>query len=192
VREPQRADHAWPGSATAPIDPELDDGQEAVRHRRGHRVLTLAVVAAGGAAGALARYGLSAAFPATGHADWATLGINTAGGLAIGLVMAVLTASRSGHPLVRAFAVTGVLGGFTTFSTAIVDVQRSLDAGAPGTAFAYLAGTAALSVFATVAGLAAGGWLMRQERWFLAADPAGRDDGRRHDQAAAGPGPVQR
>ena len=59
---------------------------------------------------------------------------------------------------------TGVLGGFTTFSTAIVDVQRSLDAGAPGTALGYLFGTLALALAATAAGLTAGGWLIRRIR----------------------------
>jgi len=70
----------------------------------------------------------------------------------------------SAHPLIRPFAVTGMLGGFTTFSTAIVDVQRSLDAGAPGTALGYLFGTLALALAATAAGLTAGGWLTRRIR----------------------------
>ena len=78
--------------------------------------------------------------------------------------MAILSGIPSAHPLIRPFAVTGVLGGFTTFSTAIVDVQRSLDAGAPGTALGYLFGTLALALAATAAGLTAGGWLIRRIR----------------------------
>jgi fluoride exporter len=147
-----------------PVDPEADD-PAAPRPGRDGLGRVLIVIAAGGAAGALARYGLSAAFPAAaGRADWATLGINAAGCLVIGVLMAILSGLPSAHRLIRPFAVTGVLGGFTTFSTAIVDVQRSLDAGAPGTAFGYLAGTLALALAATTAGLAAGGWLIRRVR----------------------------
>ena len=51
-----------------------------------------------------------------------------------------------------------------TFSTAIVDVQRSLDAGAPGTALAYLFVTLALALAASAAGLSAGGWLIHRVR----------------------------
>ena len=145
-----------------PIDPEASDPAAGRPGRHGPARI-LAVIAAGGAAGALARYGLSAAFPAAaGGADWATLGINAAGCAVIGVLMAILSGIRSAHPLIRPFAVTGVLGGFTTFSTAIVDVQRSLDAGAPGTALAYLFGTLALA--ASAAGLSAGGWLIRRVR----------------------------
>jgi fluoride exporter len=146
------------------IDPEADDSPAKRPDRRG-QARVLAVIAAGGAAGALARYGFSAAFPAAaGGADWATLGINAAGCAVIGLLMAIVSGIPSAHPLIRPFAVTGVLGGFTTFSTAIVDVQRYLDAGAPGTAIGYLFGTLALALAATAAGLTAGGWLIRRIR----------------------------
>jgi CrcB protein len=146
------------------IDPEAGDSPAERPDRRG-QARVLAVIAAGGAAGALARHGFSAAFPAAaGGADWATLGINAAGCAVIGVLMAILSGIRSAHPLIRPFAVTGVLGGFTTFSTAIVDVQRSLDAGAPGTALAYLFGTLALALAASAAGLSAGGWLIRRVR----------------------------
>ena len=147
-----------------PVDPEAA-GPGVERPGRHGLARILAVIAAGGAAGALARYGLSAAFPAaSGGADRATLGINAAGCAVIGVVMAILSGIRSAHPLIRPSAVTGVLGGFTTFSTAIVDVQRSLDAGAPGTALAYLFGTLALALAASAAGLSAGGWLIRRVR----------------------------
>lgn len=165
-------EHECTAEFRQPIDPEADDPPAERAGVRGHgRVLI--VIAAGGAAGALARYGLSAAFPAAaGRADWATLGINAAGCAVIGLLMAIVSALPSAHPLIRPFAVTGVLGGFTTFSTAIVDVQRSLDAGAPGTALGYLFGTLALALAATAAGLAAGGRLIR---WIRPAPPIGVD-----------------
>jgi CrcB protein len=52
---------------------------------------------------------------------------------------------------VRPFFGTGVLGGFTTFSTYAVDIQRLIDAHHPRTALAYL--------FATLLGALAAVWL---------------------------------
>jgi CrcB protein len=51
------------------------------------------------------------------------------------------------HPLLRPFVGTGVLGGFTTFSTYAVDVERLVDGGRPGVALGYLA----LTVLAALA-----------------------------------------
>ena len=66
--------------------------------------------------------------------------------------MAILSGVRYAHSLIRPFAVMGVLGGFTTFSTDIVDIQRSLDAGAPASALAYLVGTLAAALAASPPG----------------------------------------
>ncbi|MEP7022238.1 MAG: CrcB family protein [Actinomycetota bacterium] len=119
------------------------------------RWLTLAVIAAGGAAGALARYGLSAAFPhPAGAFDWATLGINVSGCALIGALMVAITEVWQAHQLVRPFLVVGMLGGFTTFSTYIVDIERSLDAGAAASALAYLALTLMAALIAVCAGIA--------------------------------------
>src|ERR1700689_208306 len=102
-------------------------GQAPARPDAGWR--TLAVIAVGGAAGALARYGLATAFPhPAGSFDWVTLGINVSGCALIGALMVAITEVWPGHPLARPFLAVGVLGGFTTFSTYIVDIQRSLDA----------------------------------------------------------------
>jgi CrcB protein len=112
--------------------------------------LTLAVIAAGGVIGALARLGIETAFPhRAGGFDWATLAINVTGCALIGVLMVILTEMRPVHRLAGPFLGTGVLGGFTTFSTYIVDAQQSLTRGAPLTALAYL-------VLTLAAGLAAG------------------------------------
>jgi fluoride exporter len=83
------------------------------------------VVAGGGVIGSLARYGLSEAIP-HGPAEfpWATFVTNVLGCFAIGLLLARLT-PRS-HPLLRPFLGTGILGGFTTFSTFAVDTEKLL------------------------------------------------------------------
>ena len=115
-----------------PVDSDVDVhvAAQATELRRAPWAV-LSVIALGGSLGALARFGLSVAFPA-GPAGfpWATFGINVSGSLLIG-VLAVFV-SRANRPLLRPFAGVGVLGGFTTFSTYVVDIQRLVD----GRAFA--------------------------------------------------------
>jgi fluoride exporter len=115
---------------------------------------TLAVISAGGVLGALARYGLTSAFPSppTGF-DWAVFGINVAGCFCVGIVIVALTESRQAHYLIRPFLATGVLGGFTTFSTYIDGVQRAVTVGAPRTALLYAAVTPVAALAAAWAGI---------------------------------------
>jgi len=80
---------------------------------------TLAAVAAGGVLGALARYGISAAWDSV----WAVWAVNVTGCFLIGALMVVID-RRPVSALLRPFVGVGVLGGYTTFSTAMVDVQR--------------------------------------------------------------------
>ncbi|GAA3799248.1 fluoride efflux transporter CrcB [Streptomyces chiangmaiensis] len=112
----------------------------------------VAVVALGGAIGAAARYGAALLWPTqTGGFPWTTFCVNLAGCAVIGLFMVVITDVWAAHRLVRPFFGTGVLGGFTTFSTYAVDTERLVDAGHPRTALAYL--------FATLVGALATVWL---------------------------------
>src|SRR6185503_14749578 len=97
----------------------------------------LGVVALGGAAGAVGRYGLAVAWPhRPGTFPWATFVTNVTGCLLIGVLMVLITEVWSAHRLLRPFLGTGVLGGYTTFSTYTVDVQQLVAAGAPRTALA--------------------------------------------------------
>jgi CrcB protein len=125
----------------------------------------LGAISAGGALGASARYGLGVAVPAgpTGF-PWATFGINVSGCLLIGVLMVCVTQLWPARRLVRPFLGVGVLGGFTTFSTYVVEIQHLLSAGAVVTALAYLAGTVAAALPATWLGLAATRWLVRRFR----------------------------
>jgi CrcB protein len=92
--------------------------------------------------GATARYAASLWWPThPGGFPWTTLGVNIAGCAVIGVFMVVITEIRTAHPLVRPFFGTGVLGGFTTFSTYAVDIRNLLDGGHAGTGLAYLAAT---------------------------------------------------
>jgi CrcB protein len=138
-----------------PIDSDIDLHVERQRTEllRTHGAV-LAAISVGGALGSLARYGLGVAFPSgrTGF-PWATFGINVVGSLLIGVLMVLVVEVWEAHPLVRPFLGVGVLGGFTTFSTYVVDVQRLVDAGAAGTALAYLATTLAAALTAVYVGL---------------------------------------
>ncbi|MFM9368831.1 CrcB family protein [Streptomyces sp. Da 82-17] len=103
---------------------------------------TVAAVAAGGVVGAAGRYGASLLWPTPGGAfPWTTLWVNVVGCAAMGVLMVVITEGRQRHRLVRPFLGTGVLGGFTTFSTYTVDIRRLDDLGEVRAALGYLAAT---------------------------------------------------
>jgi CrcB protein len=114
--------------------------------------LTLSAISAGGVLGALARQGLWAAFRHGGF-DWTTLCINVAGCGLIGVLMTILTEVRHTHRMTGPFLGMGVLGGFTTFSTYIVGIQKLISSGSPQSGLAYLAATLAGALLATYAGV---------------------------------------
>ncbi|MFG3440989.1 fluoride efflux transporter FluC [Nonomuraea sp. NPDC047897] len=114
---------------------------------------TLGVISLGGAAGALARHGLGVAFPQPPAAfPWTTLGVNAAGCLLIGVLMVTITELRDAPGWVRPLLGVGVLGGFTTFSTYVVDTGRLLLSGATPAALAYLVATPVVALAAVWAG----------------------------------------
>lgn len=116
---------------------------------------TLAVIAAGGGLGALARYALALAWPpAPGRIPWATLTANVSGCAAIGALLVLVEARRSPR-LLRPFLAVGVLGGYTTFSTYALEVRRLLESGAVTAAAVYLAGTVVAGLAAVALGAAA-------------------------------------
>ncbi|MFJ5230055.1 CrcB family protein [Kitasatospora sp. NPDC088391] len=128
----------------------------------------VAAVAAGGVLGACARYGAGLLWPTPADAfPWTTLLVNTVGCGLIGVVLVLLTEGpRQPHPLLRPFLATGILGGFTTFSTYAVDARQLFDHGLPGTGLLYLGGTllAALGAVWATAGATRAVLLARAER----------------------------
>ncbi|MFJ4485405.1 fluoride efflux transporter CrcB [Streptomyces longwoodensis] len=123
---------------------EAEGVRAAVPRRRGSGQLpVVGVVAVGGGLGALARYAAAQGWPtAQGGFPWTTLWVNVVGCAVIGVFLVLITEVLTApHRLVRPFFGTGVLGGFTTFSTYAVDLQRLFDAGHARTAVAYLAAT---------------------------------------------------
>lgn len=115
----------------------------------------LGAIAAGGALGSLGRFALAEAWPpAVGAVPWSTLAANVLGCLGIGvLLVAVTEGTGAPHPLARPFLGTGVLGGFTTFSTYAVETERLVATGAVGTALTYLFVTLAAALAAAQLGV---------------------------------------
>jgi fluoride exporter len=116
----------------------------------------LAVIAAGGVLGALARHGLGELLPhSPGAWPWATWLTNVSGCLLIGVLMVLVTEVWPAQRYLRVFLGVGVLGGYTTFSTAMVDVHGMVEAGRPALALLYLGGTALAALLATAVGWSA-------------------------------------
>ena len=108
-------------------------------------------VAIGGALGATCRYATYRVMPLA----WsATLLVNVAGSFAMGLLAALL-AHRLGNAWAP-FLLTGVLGGFTTFSAFSLDVLTLWERSQGAMALAYVGLSVLLSLAAVMAGLALG------------------------------------
>jgi CrcB protein len=124
----------------------------------------LVLVSVGGALGAALRFltyqffvGSSlarggAAFP------WATLTVNVAGCFVMGLAVVTILERFGGSPDLRAFFMTGVLGGFTTFSAFSLDVYELFAKDSVATVAVYIAASVILSIAALVAGIALARW----------------------------------
>lgn len=111
-------------------------------------------VALGGALGAAARYltGIAVARLLGGGFPWGTLIVNVAGSFAMGvLAVAVL---QAGEGRLGPFLITGLLGGFTTFSAFSLDAVSLFERGQAGLAAGYVAASVVLSLAALFAGLA--------------------------------------
>ncbi|GLK57813.1 CrcB protein [Methylopila capsulata] len=115
------------------------------------------LVALGGALGSLARYGVNLwSVRAFGPGfPWGTLTVNVVGGFVMGLLAAVLTL-RGGSSEARLFLMTGVLGGFTTFSAFSLDAVTLWERGEGTAAAIYVVVSVAVSIAALVGGLALG------------------------------------
>jgi CrcB protein len=138
--------------------------------------VTYLVVALGGVLGALARWGVSLGLPHTpGTWPWATVTVNLTGCLVIGALLAVLLARYPTHPWLRPFLATGVLGGYTTFSTFAVDVVALVDAGRAPLALGYLLLSVLGGLLAVVVGLALGRAAVRAGDTVAADLEAGED-----------------
>jgi fluoride exporter len=114
-------------------------------------------VALGGAAGSVARHAVNLTFSRYGQATpYATATVNILGSVVIG-VLAGLTAGGKLHmtPPVRTFVFVGILGGFTTFSSFMLDTLTLAHGGRQPLAISNAAAQLVLGGIAVFAGYAA-------------------------------------
>ncbi|MEU7631170.1 CrcB family protein [Nocardia sp. NPDC049220] len=137
-----------PDSGQIDIDPDLLD----VTPRRGRlaeQAPIVAVIAIGGALGACARYGAGLLWPtAAGTFPVTTLSVNISGCAIMGVFMVLVTEIWTAHRLLRPFVGTGILGGYTTFSTYAVDITHLVDSGHAAAGLTLLATTPAAALAA--------------------------------------------
>lgn len=115
----------------------------------------------GGAVGTGARYLLSgwllrAAGPGF---PWGTLAVNVAGSFLLGLLLQVPLAAEPGSPTLRLALATGVLGGFTTYSTFNYETIRLFQEEAWLAGLAYLGATVIGCLVAGLLGILSGRFL---------------------------------
>ena len=114
------------------------------------------IVAAGGALGAVARYGVGTLAGRLGasHWPWGTLTVNILGGLLMGALTGWLAFRGGLHAeSIRLFAAVGILGGFTTFSAFSLETALMIEKRQLALAGGYVAASVVLSVLALFLGL---------------------------------------
>ncbi len=120
-------------------------------------VKTVFAVAVGAALGGVLRLVLSVAIAnKIGGAPfgfYATLFINVSGSFLIGIVLETVHVRATLNPLWRYFLATGVLGGYTTFSSFSYEAVTLFANGLAGTALVYIAASVILAIFGTVGGI---------------------------------------
>jgi CrcB protein len=139
-------------------------GQARVRHlgALARRVVLarwdiLALIAAGGSLGAVARYEIGQAMPRTSREfPWATFLINVTGSFALGVLMVFVLEVWASSRYVRPFFGVGLLGGYTTFSTYVLETRDLLVAGQKDLAGVYLFGSVAAGLMSVWLGIVTG------------------------------------
>jgi fluoride exporter len=129
--------------------------------REASRVLldwrAITAVAGGAALGGVARLlvtQLVIARGGPGSSWYATAFINVSGSFLIGVVIETAQTRAGAGPLWRAFLATGVLGGYTTFSTFSFEALALFAGGFGVTALFYVAGSVVLGIAGAFAGVA--------------------------------------
>ena len=121
-------------------------------------MINIVLVAAGGAIGSVFRYlvGVWSVRLAGVNFPWGTLTVNVVGSFLIGLLVELVARRLNASMEMRLFLVTGVLGGFTTFSSFSLDAVSLFERGALGLSAVYVIASLSVSIAAVFAGLALG------------------------------------
>lgn len=142
-----------------PVDPDVPEEPAPQARARAHGVLRerwdiLLVIAAGGALGSLARWSVTELLPyRPGELAWATALENVTGAFVLGMLMVFVLDVWPTTRYVRPFLGVGVLGGYTTFSTYMLDTRMLLTEGQVSQAFGYVFGTLLAGLLAVWAGV---------------------------------------
>jgi len=114
------------------------------------------LVAVGATVGTPLRASIELVFPhAPGEWPWATFAINVVGSLALGALIEALALrgpDTGRRRMLRLGVGTGVVGGFTTYSTFVVEIDRLATAGAVSMALVYTLASVVLGVVAAAIG----------------------------------------
>jgi fluoride exporter len=147
-------------SGSGPIPPEEIATPHPLHVRPPLRAVAL--VAAGGALGALARVALATRFPTQVDGfPWTTFVENVIGAFLLALVLTLLARDLRAHRRLRLLLCTGVLGAFTTYSTVAEElVVRVSDAN-----LVVAAGYAAATLVSGLAAALLGLWVARRSPW---------------------------
>lgn len=117
----------------------------------------LLMIAIGGAFGGGVRYLISIALPhSAGTFPWSTFLVNVIGCFLLGLLIVLVTEVWTVHRYTRPLLGVGFLGGFTTFSTYILDAHTLAADGHAAQAMVYLFGSVIVGLAAAYAGMMAG------------------------------------
>ena len=141
-----------------PLDPDLENDQlpSSPPTPIHIRPSALAVVFLGGALGAAAREALTLTFPTAGGFPWTVFAINISGAFLLGVLLEALARRGPDHGrgrMLRLLLGTGVMGGYTTYSSFATDTASLLGNGAAGIGIAYGLGTIVIGGLATWAGI---------------------------------------
>lgn len=138
-----------------PVDPDVEARpSRVVRERRWDVALA---IAAGGAIGGTMRHAVSVVVPAGGDGfPWGTFVENVSGALVLAVLVVYLVEVWPPSRYARPFLGTGVLGGYTTFSTFMNEARELLLDGNGLVAVGYVAATLLVGLSATLAGLRLG------------------------------------
>lgn len=115
------------------------------------------LVFVGGGIGATLRHAVnraSLAWLGPGY-PYGTLFVNIAGGLVVGILAELFLVKGGGSQSLRLFLVTGILGGFTTFSAFSLDAALMWQRGDYAALGAYVAASVFFSIAALFIGMAA-------------------------------------
>lgn len=124
-------------------------------------MLRLLAICLGGAVGTAGRYLLAIWLPTVAGTafPWATLTVNVAGSFLLGAIMQTGMTTEVMSPTLRLALTTGVMGGFTTYSTFNYETLNYFSEGAWATGLLNIGATVVVCLVAGIGGVAVARWI---------------------------------